>query len=115
MGGLNLCDLRMQHIALHLSWLPKIIDNTNFEYVYQWLDEQLGDLIWKCNLRHDHCKHVSKSNTFWNELLHTWAKLHHFEPQNNEEIRNQIIWYNSHVTIEGLPLKPKAEIKQKNL
>ena len=64
MGGLNLCDLRTQHIALHLSWLPKIIDNTNFEYVYQWLDEQLGDLILKCNLRHNHCKHVNKSNTF---------------------------------------------------
>ena len=51
-------------------------------------------------------KDVCTSNTFWSDILYDWAGLHFFEPQNQEEICVQILWFNSNVKSDGRVLKP---------
>ena len=50
-GGLGLVDLEARNAAIKISWL-KILENDNKAacLAYQFLDPEIGEDIWKCNI-----------------------------------------------------------------
>ena len=108
-GGLKLTNLVIRHDALIMQWIPKILLDEQWAYVHEWLANQMGKKIWECNISSTDCaKIIGKNNqTFWHNVLLTWCKYHYYEPQTQEEILEQIIWYNSHLRVNNKVLVPK--------
>ena len=40
-----------------------------------------------------------------------WAKINFFEPQTQQEVRKQCIWYNSNLKVKGSMLAPNKNTK----
>jgi ATP-dependent 26S proteasome regulatory subunit len=50
-------------------------------------------------------------DNFYNELFHTWAKIHLITPKNVEEICEQPIWHNTHIKSNKKTRISKMKIK----
>ena len=44
------------------------------------------------------------------EVLNKWCEVHFYDPQNSDEVSNQILWYNSHIRIDGQIIKPRQSL-----
>ena len=100
-GGLKLTNVNLRHKALFLKWIkisqeiPEISD-----YVCTWLQPVLKNLIWECNINSNDVSLACTKQTYWSI---DWSTVHFHHPQNDEQIREQIIWYNSHIRCEKKP------------
>lgn len=105
-GGLRLVNIRLRELALKCLWVPKIV---NIEFwancFYSILNNNIGELIWKCNLAPTDVKYIVKkdANIFWINVLEAWAH-YNFSPETSEtDFREQILWYNSCLRIDNQP------------
>ena len=102
-GGLNLVNLRNKDIALKATW-PKILFHEE-EYsclVYKIMrTASIGDDIWRVRLLPEHVKYLRVGNEFWVDVLKSWST---YNFNHNFRIENQIIWYNSCITIKDRPI-----------
>ena len=71
-----------------------------------YLKQLEGKLIFLCNLRKDDISHINISNKFLKELLEIWTEVHFIQSNGLEEndIKNQLIWYNSCIHVENKPI-----------
>ena len=102
-GGLNLVDLKAKQKALKISWIFKIQeDETLNELAISKLCTSLWDTIWRCNLS----PHDTKlfENSFWQSTLEAWAELNYHDPQDYQDILNEILWWNSHIRVGNKPI-----------
>ena len=88
-GGLGIARIRDKHKALHIQWIPKIVEegNNEFEYVYQLLIPSIGREIWNCNLNDRDIKEII-APSYWHDVLTYWSEISFIEPQDFEEIAN---------------------------
>ena len=103
-GGLKVSNILYRYKSLQLRWVTMIGDYPQIQnYAYSWLNDTLGPLIWECNLNKEHAETACKGNSYWKGVLEDWCELHYHDPENEDEIRNQVIWYNSHIkTVQEL-------------
>ena len=109
-GGLNLVDLRLKDNSLKINWIKWIQeDNLLQELAFRKLSTTLRNDIWYCNLKTEDIVQLFV-DSFWRDVLIAWSKVNYQKQVcDNNEIKKQIIWFNSHNTIEGKPfLFPKA-------
>ena len=69
------------------------------------LNEDLDDLTWECNLAAPNievAKGIGTANIFWTDVLKAWAEFNFCEDMS--EVENPIIWYNSHIRVENIPV-----------
>ena len=82
--------------------------NNNFKsrFIDYYLKQLGGKLIFSCNLRKDDISHINISNEFLKELLEIWTEVHFIQSNGLEEndIKNQLIWYNSFIRVENKPI-----------
>ena len=104
-GGLGLVNFEMKDQSLKTSWVKSVhSDPSCGNLAYVFLNEELDDLIWECNLNVNDVKSadgIGKSNSFWLDALKAWSQVN-FEPDVEKQI-DPIIWLNSHIRIENKP------------
>ena len=61
----------------------------------------LKENIWRCKLLPSDVKHLKIKNLFWEDVLKSWNEYNYYH---NQEIENQIIWYNSSLRINQKPI-----------
>ena len=87
-------------MALKTTWpqiLGQEVDYANL--VYEMLGvKELGENIWRCNIKQDDVKQLEISEPFWNDVLTSWSMFNSYK---SKEIENQILWYNSNIKIAG--------------
>lgn len=86
--------------------MTKIVYNDVWANIfYCYLVTNVRDLIWKCNLSAKHIHKILKPGTdrFWVQVLKAWAEYNYMASVNDEHIRGQCLWYNSHIMINKCP------------
>ena len=71
---------------------------------YALLNNRIGDLIWDVQINSVHISQMFPKDTFWYYVLKDWCKLNTVEPMNASEVKNQVLWYNSKICIDGKPI-----------
>ena len=107
-GGLKLANFVDKQKALHIKWVYMLNKSQILSsYVYGYLNARLGDYIWKCNLNvSDVSSIIQEQSGFWVDVLYGWCRYHFHTPTSRDNIRNQIIWGNSHIRKQGTVLIP---------
>ena len=100
-GGLKLVDFQAKYDSLMMSWVTKLQEK---DPQYFWLDPQMGELIWEANLKFVHIEKLFDIDSHWHNVLWSWAKYHYCEKFEGEEIKTEILWYNSCVLVNNLPM-----------
>ena len=104
LGGLNLVDILSKHRAMHLQWVEKVIHNEDFRYVYAELLPGIGERVWELNLTPKHLELYKINEHFWKEVLNIWLSYHYQDTFTGGEVANQILFYNSCILREGIPI-----------
>ena len=102
LGGLALTDFRVRQVALHLSWIQRILYNEDNE-VYSWLIQGLDKDIWNVNLNTKHMDCLIKIDSFWKDIAKEWAAYHYTCKFRGEEVKQEILWFNSNIVWDKLP------------
>ena len=108
-GGVGLVNFQLKDDALKASWV-KIIHTDSYimEFANRKLSPILRETIWKVNLQLRDIDNLF-DDSFWKDVLKAWSKINYVEDVPDENIPQQILWYNSHIKIEGKTvLYPKA-------
>ena len=89
-------------MALKIQWIPRIIGNENWNYIYDFLIPSLGEYTWVVNINAGDINKMIVEDSFWKEVWVSWSKCYYaFDV---EDIGNQFIWGNSHIRDGGLPI-----------
>lgn len=103
LGGLNLFHLHSKDLALKCQW----VSNTkSFPLIRDLSEEFLPTIkqdIWLCNLKPSDVSRVI-SDSFWKDVLYSWAFTHWHNPSNPSQIAAQTLWFNSHIRVQGKPV-----------
>lgn len=97
-GGLRLMDLQSRTEASMLSCIRRILANpreTSAEYLREILHEQ--DLKLILASKRSFSGTIRLRSPFYSEVLHTWEKFHNVPPQDEQEIRREVLWYNCRI------------------
>ena len=101
LGGLNLTDLSIKDMSLKATW-PQILSSEK-EYarmVYPLVSATLGEDIWRVSIKPQDVESLSITSPFWKDVLISWATFSYWR---NFRIENQMIWFNSRITIQNKP------------
>ena len=100
-GGLNLVDLRKKDAALKATWSQILLnDEPLASIVYNQMNTPLKHKVWLTNLNSKDVRATfPKLNEFWIQVMEAWTDTS-FETV-VETPGTQILWYNSHIKIDG--------------
>ena len=111
-GGLRLVDLRAKQNTVMIKWIFSIEKDPFLKNsMYNAIDQDLQEVIWEANLERKHVYPLLGFNQ-WTQILYAWCSLNHFVPTSNEEVMNQLLWYNSCILINRKPVKWRKWIKK---
>ena len=106
--GAGLVDIHKKDEALKMVWVFTLRKYSQLKNLaYALLENMIGDLIWEVQLAPQDVQIFFDLNNFWTQVLIAWSKVHFEYPVGVEQIKNQIIWYNSHLRIDGAPIWSK--------
>ena len=117
-GGLRLFDIRNKQKALKIGWISKAIHN---EFFFECFKSSFPCItlpfFWECNISKKDCMllKTNESTVFWSEVLQTWCEANYHDPQNMENVLQQIIWYNTNIKVAGKWLFNQRAIDNKCL
>ena len=99
-GGAGLANLRLKEKALKIGWI-NIIESDNIvqSYAHYFLDSDIGQDIWHCNLNVADVQKIFPK-TFWRDVLEAWSECSY----NRNPFRQQALWYNSRIRIADKPI-----------
>ena len=71
-----------------------------------YLKQHGGKLLFSCNLRKDDLSRINIPNEFLKEILELWTEVHFIQSKGLEvnDIKNQLIWYNSCIRVKNKPV-----------
>ena len=104
-GGLKMPDIATKAEAWKVMWIKRAIQNPEKIWV-KILDKLLVKIKFIDLLRSDivENKELYKNlPNFFIDILKTWKKLHIIKSDTAPEIKKQMIWFNSNITIENKP------------
>ena len=86
-GDLNLANIQNHDQFLNISWVfwgecDQVIENL----AYYFLNNQMGDLIWQCNIALEDVYILMPKKSFWRDFLYTWAQYNFLQPLNQEQL-----------------------------
>lgn len=112
-GGLKMTDLETQNMSLKISWVHRLSSLDNSHMLVQLLGQQIPryhDLeghLWQCNLEKKDIGVIFTSNfksQLWLDIVSSWCEYNFFNPESYTEISQQLLWFNSHIRIQGKPI-----------
>lgn len=97
-GGLRLADLQTRIKTNLLSWIKRILLNTNSSAA-EMLRTCTGekDLALILGVKRQFPADLHVRSPLYAEMLNTWKEFHNFPPTSEDEIRREVIWYNSRI------------------
>ena len=103
-GGLGLVDIKQKEKSIKVAWIQILENNAKAaNLAYYFLNNNIREDLWHCNLRRDHITVQlfpnCCNNTFWLDVLRAWAEINY--KVNN--VMSQSIWFNSNILIENSP------------
>ena len=102
-GGLGLVNLMNKDKSVKIQWIKKIIEEENELmriFAYQAIQNPIGHLIWETNLKKQDIKTLTDRENFWTSVLSIWSEFNFQSITAQEQIRKQIIWFNSKIGIQ---------------
>ena len=102
-GGLGLIDIWMKHRALLFNWICDIECNPKIQNLACFfLGNRIDDgKIWEYNINKFDSVNYFPGDSFWHSLVHTWHEYNYYKPQNDQNVCDQILYYNSNIKING--------------
>jgi exonuclease III len=101
-GGLKLQDLECKIKSLKFKWIKNIID---VEYKSPWKSYLNSKFVMDVEAMPYYQMNPNNfpvfNDDFYNDMFNTWSNIHFKEPEDNEAICKQIIWYNDYIKVEG--------------
>ena len=110
-GGLNLVNLVNKDRALKATWPYILYQEPDYaKLVYHLMGvSELGDNIWRCNIKIEDIKKLRITEKFWEDVLKGWNL---YNTYNNQPMENQILWYNSAIKVDGKIILWKPNVKK---
>ena len=104
-GGISMPDIILKDKGLKINWVKRLGLShylSEFLYISTWIN---NTDIWKCNVEAKDIDALFRKtpNKFNRDILNAWAHYSFHTPKTTLEIRNQFIWFNSHIKINGKP------------
>ena len=105
-GGLGLVDMENRDLALKAQWVFKMKDKEGIKNLANYqITNPLGETLWEVQLVKSNVKEVFKiTNKFWLRVLEAWFDTSFDDPIGSEQVKNQIIWFNSNIRIGNKPI-----------
>ena len=101
-GGLRLQDVKIKDTALKCKWAEQLrLDGNNIlgELYYSWL-KMIPQHVFECNLSPKDTTKLKCKNVF-KSILNAWCIYNFYQPTSRNQVLDQVIWYNSHIRING--------------
>ena len=86
---------------MKIKWVYKIQENRSIRTLAYYFLPPVGDYIWSCSLN-DKDINLLVKNEFWKNVLTAWSRLRKIEYV-DENVKNEIIWFNSSIRIANKP------------
>ena len=103
-GGLGLINLESKDKVAKIQWVCKIESNPMIAALAEdALGLQAGNLIWKANIEQDDIDHICNNRNFWYFVLKASSPINCQTPISADQIKHQVLWYNSNICINNLP------------
>ena len=99
-GGLKLVNLRAKQDSIKIQNIFRY-SRLLMDTAYQTLSPNLKEKIWKCNMCKEDVLKIFEVETYWVQTLVAWSKINYREPENKQQVLDQIIWLNSNIKIQG--------------
>ena len=98
-------DIILKDKGLKINWVKRLGLShylSEFLYISTWIN---NTDIWKCNVEAKDIDALFRKtpNKFNRDILNAWAHYSFHTPKTTLEIRNQFIWFNSHIKVNGKP------------
>ena len=111
-GGLKLVNLTKKDQAIKISWVKIVTQDPEMaNFAYFSLSPNLGELIWKCNLKQTDVKVIFSKPNMWTDVLEAWSRIN-YRKATTVTAHSQIIWLNSHIKINEKPILWKKCIQK---
>ena len=88
------------------NWVSQAYKSESLQYIYEWLDPDIREKIWECNLDKKDVREVNVQNKYWLQILENWCEYHYKEKGSYPGWETSILWYNSEIRIENKPIRP---------
>ena len=102
-GGRKLVDIVQRDASQKVSWVPRLIDTKDAVMKalahYHINAKVSNELFWECNISKKDVHTLGCKSRYWQDLVSTWAKIHHYSPEEPEDIAKQVLWYNSFIKV----------------
>ena len=110
LGGLGLVNIKEKHRALLIKWVALVKTNSVVYSLANFFLKGLcaEDFVWKLNLCYNDVNELDIENHFWKTVVVEWCKFNYHEPISEENIRKQLIHFNSNIKIGRKCIKPKT-------
>ena len=99
-GGLRLVNLQAKQQTMRIAWIFKL-DYFLETCLCNNLSNIIGNQIWRCNIKMGDVKRIFGVDTFWSQMLYSWAGINFHKPDCKKAVLSQALWYNSHIKING--------------
>ena len=101
-GGLGLTNIEFRDKSLKIQWISNIFQKEELKKLaYYVMNNPMGDLIWQVQLKVSDIKLVFGEENFWTDVLKAWCSLVYKTPSSKEQVREQVIWWNSSIKIDS--------------
>ncbi|KAL9978081.1 hypothetical protein ACROYT_G015562 [Oculina patagonica] len=106
-GGLNMVDFVMMDKSLKAAWAKRLCEAGDSKWcaAFSLATTHLGGtFLFECNFDIHDLNLPSELPSFYKEILSAWQEIHSTDPSSADEYRNEIIWNNRFIRIDGKPI-----------
>ena len=95
-GGLQLFDIQRKEVSLKINWICKLQDSSFLQSCFfdatkfpRWPQ------IASCNLTTMDACNFCSTKEFWGDCFKAWCSINYHNPQNIDQILDEVLWLNS--------------------
>ena len=109
-GGMSLFDPIKKDKALKIQWVLRLPDMTNdaSKLAYYHIRPLIQQNFWMFNFAPQHVMYICEARGFWKSAVVAWVEYHFYEVNDVNQVLNQYIFCNSHITIAHKPITNKV-------
>ena len=107
-AGLALFIPHFKDIALKIAWIPRLnkLDSYSYQLAMYSIQPSIRNTeFWYTNTKPEDIDYICKASGFWRDVVVSWLTInyHEVEPDNQDMLLQEHIWYNSHVRKNNKP------------
>ena len=105
-GGLGIPNVLAYSNNLKIKWIKYLADesfSSGWKNIFLSINN-IGKFIFRCNIKCSDIQSLNIKNSFWNDVLQSWAKVHYIFDNNvyiKSEQPQNFLWYNSDIKLQN--------------